>query len=490
MDTKKINRFFSVTENSIIYRVKISFALLFFIPIIGFLHFGIRYDFLGREEAIYYYLAIVVFSLFGFTLLRQIVSEVKTIADNMANDVALVIGEKAEAAGNELEEIVSSFRALNERLEHTGAALDRRVAEIQAIRDLNQLSFGLIDQQALIDRSLEVAIEVTEGTGGAIFSLEKRGLTPFLVCRSVTGEGLRITPGQTIPLSKHPARDALETTRPMLIDRPDDSDWGELFSEDIGQIAAVPLTKSKGYSGIAVMSRQVDKPYPGDILGFLTTFFSTVCTAIKLQEVVLLEREKAEELKTVLYLIKMINSGLSENEMLLAIADKLNEVIPHHWIGLALLEDGSEELKLAHTFHKSSSDVPLGLVFPSNYSVFQTAMRSKSVISLENIEQAPRNFEQSFMKTLDMKSCLLAGLSFKGRPVGTICLAHTSKGAFHKKHGRILSMIAEEMSITIEQARLLDKSKVKTGELELLNRVGIALTSSTFNMERVLTYTI
>lgn len=489
MNNKKLAKFLSLNANSIIYRLKISFGFFFLVPVIGFLYFAIRYDLLNRNDAAYYLLAFLVFSFLGFAIVRQIMQGIGKVANAMTEEVTDRLDHDASAR-DELEEIADSFKVLSQQLRQTGDSLNLRMNEIEALGDLNHLASALVDKKTLLSRALERSVQVTQATGGAIFTLEKRGPTTLLTCRSNVGTGILFEPGRASPLAEHPVRKAVETDDALLLSRSEDSRWDDLFSEDIRHLAAIPFNRSRGFIGVAVLGKSGDEPWREEILGFLKPFFNVVGTALKVNELGLREREREEDLRTVLAIIKMINSGLNEKEMLMAIADKLNDVIAHHWIGLALIDENSGDLKLAHTFRKTTPKIPIGLTLPPNRSLFHTAMRSREVLSLEDIAQGPKHIERVILEKLGLTSCLLSAMTFKGTPIGAICLAHAEKGAFHKKHGRILKMISEEMSLAIAQARLLTRAQAKSGELELLNRVGKALTSSTFNMQKVLTYTV
>ena len=489
MNSKKIARFFSLSANSIVYRLKLSFAIFFLTPLIGFFLISLRYEFFESQESYYFLLAILVFSLFGYIIVRQIIEGVDRVGKTMAEEVTERFG-LGKTSGDELEEIETTFKEMNRRLEMTSRSLDRRMAEIEALRELSHISFSYVDRQTLMIRSLEKALEVTQGTGGALFELNKQHHSAFLVCRANSGEGILTAEDAAIPLAKHPGRRALETGKATLIVKPEGNGWEALLTAAEHQIAVIPITGETGFSGLAVMVQREADSWPEDVLSFLTSFFSAVARALEVQALGRQEQETAEDLKTVLYIIKTINSGLTEKEILLAIAKKLNEVIPHHWVGLALVEEGSDELKLAHSIHKTSPKVPIGLRFPETNSLFQTAMRASDVLVLDDLSEQPEYFEQILQEELGLRSYLIAGLNFKGQSIGVICLAHTERNAFDTPHERILSMIAEGLSLAIEQSKLLAQAREKGGELEVLNRVGRALTSSTFNMDRVLTYTI
>ena len=488
MDTQKLSKFFSIKANSILYRLKLSFGLFLLTPLIGFFLISLRFKILESKESYYFILAILVFSLFGYIIIRQIFEGVDKVAKTMTKEMADQC-EIGATAGDELEEIENTFKAMHQSMSQTSATLERRMVESEALRELNHISFTYLDEQTLLNRSLERSAAATQSVGGVWLSLEKQGQRAFITCRAKTGKEILLAEAENMPLSEHPGRIALESSRAMLIKASDDSEWSRIISKKTGQIAVVPMTQD-GFTGMAVMLSEESDGWSDEVLNFLTSYFSSMANTLQIQALGLKEQETAEDLKTVLYIIKSINSGLMENEMLLAIGKKLNEVIPHQWIGLALVEDDNDELALSYSTHKDIVDVPLDLVFPETNSLFQTAKRAKGIIAVPDLAKEQNQFERVLWGKLNLRSCVLAGLHFKGESIGVVCLASTETDAFQVSHERIFSMIADGLSLAIEQARLLRNATEKTGELELLNQVGRTLTSSTFNLDRVLTHTI
>lgn len=140
MDTQKLSKFFSIKANSILYRLKLSFGLFLLTPLIGFFLISLRYNILESKEAYYFILAILVFSLFGYIIVRQIFEGVDKVAKTMTKEMADQC-EIGVTAGDELEEIENTFKAMHQSMSQTSAALERRMVESEALRELNHISF-------------------------------------------------------------------------------------------------------------------------------------------------------------------------------------------------------------------------------------------------------------------------------------------------------------------------------------------------------------
>jgi adenylate cyclase len=486
---RKVSKFFSLHANSIFYRLKLSFGLFFLTPLIGFGIISYRYGFFGSTDSYYFLLSILVFSLFGFVIVRQIADGVERVAKNMAKEVSDRMGMKPPE-GDEIDEIENTFRAINQRLTLTHQEMERRILEMEAIRNFRQTASMGFDRRTILVRALEQALEVSKGTGGTVFEIEKKDRASTLICRCISGEGFRIAEGEKIPVSTHPGRRVLEAGRPALLSAAQEIGWDALLSNINRQVAVIPVSEEPGFSGMAVLIQPAAENWSEEILKFFSSYFDTAAVSLKVKALGRQEQETAEDLKTVLYVLKTVNSGLSEKEMLEAVGKKLRQVIPHDWIGLALIEPGGRDLHLAHSIPGNSPRVSMGIQVPRENALFSTAMRSGEVLAVEDLSEYPGYFEKILLEEFGLRSCLFAGLCFKGECIGVVCVGNREPSAFGSAHERIFSMIADGMSLAIEQARLLAQAREKSGELEVLNRIGRALTSSTFNMDRVLTYTI
>ncbi len=490
MDPDKKSDFLSINSRNLLYRLKISFGFFFLIPATGFMHYAVKYDLFTKEDSIYYVIAFLALVFVGVAILREMVRGVEEVAKNVAGEVSVRLGDSGFQARDELEEIANSFRALTDRLEETDRSLARRLQEIRALRDLNHLTLGVSDPEILLSHSLDRSMEVAGAMGGAIYSIESLEGHSLLSMRAVAGKGLSGLVGSEVELADHPAQKVLEQGRTAFLHRHNAKSWNMLLSEDAGHAVAVPVPNKSSTWGIAVLVSSKESPFPNDVLEFLTPFFATLGMALELDEIGIRERERSEDLKAVLDIIKLINSGLSGLDMMEALAAKLNELFPHDWIGLALTDSKNRELRLTYASPNDQNKLPMGLVFPETRSLFKTATRLGGVVQVEDLKGGPNHFEKSLLKRFGLGSIILAGLSVRGDKLGAICLGSKTPHAFSRRHGRLLGMIAEEMALAVEQSRLLERFKNKAGELEVLNRVGQALTSSTFNMDRVLTYTL
>ncbi len=486
-EKEELHRFLSIKANSVFYRMTIAFSLFFLGPFLGFTYLGIRSKLFGNMELLYCFLGVLVFSLVGYIILKQISDSILTIETQMARhngskDLAGLLGE------NELGNIALIADSMDRHLRETSRALTRRIQEINALREIGGLPVSRITSHALIDFVLEKAMSITGAIGGALFSVPRSGSKTRVTCLHVFGAGIHTSAGESIAFSRFPVVEAMQEREVKIFPKEQIHQRPSLFDPEVGSAVTVPFDSKTGYIGIALFVKREDRIWDQDGLGFLATFFNTAGSMLRMKEMGIRERETSDELKSVLSIIQIINSDLEEKDLLTAIYGRLCEVIPSRWVGLALIDEISGQLRLTHSFDRSAGKDQSGMLLAKESSLFQVAIDAIELISIDDLEKEKTYFEMPMFAELGLKSCLIKRLDANGKAVGAICLGSDISRTFGRRDKRMFKMVAMGIALALEQTRLLAKEKAKSAELEVLNRIGVALTSATFDMNRVLHY--
>jgi hypothetical protein len=88
MNPKKWLHRFSIESHGLYYKLSIIFGLFFLAPVFGFLYFAITYDFLGDNHIPLFFIALLIFSLLGFRILRKLFDEIISVSGNISKIVA------------------------------------------------------------------------------------------------------------------------------------------------------------------------------------------------------------------------------------------------------------------------------------------------------------------------------------------------------------------------------------------------------------------
>jgi class 3 adenylate cyclase/putative methionine-R-sulfoxide reductase with GAF domain len=486
-ENEELHKFLSIKANSVFYRMTIAFGLFFLGPFVGFLFLGIKSNLLGSNELLYCLLGLMIFSLLGYIILKQISDGIMHIETKLSRNTKkdALIGLMGE---NELGNIALLADSMDQHLRKTSQALTRRMQEMNALRELGGLSVFHITARSLIDFAVQKAMLITGATGGAVFCIPRNDDYIMVTCQHILGNGINFLAGKSVPLFDFPASAAVSERTVKVLHRQKSDNWMNLFDPKTDCAVAIPFDHRKGHTGVAILVKREGRIWDENGLGFLATFFNTTGSMLRMQELGIRERETTDELKSVLSIIKIINSDLKEKDMLMAISGQLCEVIPSQWVGLALIDTIRSELRLTHTFHRSVANEQTGMILKKDTSLFQTAIDAAELMSIDNLEKEDTLFETPIFAELGLKSCIIQRLDANGKAIGAICLGSDSPHAFSKRDKRMFTMVALGIALALEQTQLLAKERAKRGELEVLNRISVALTSSTFDMNRVLHY--
>lgn len=485
-ESEELHKFFSIKANGVFYRMTIAFGFFFLGPLMGFAYIGVKSHLFGTNELLYCFLGVLVFSLFGYIILKQISDSIRNIETQMTRktkgeDFVGLMGE------NELGNIALIADSMDQHLRKTSQALTRRMQEINALRELGSLPVFQVTPQTLVDFAVEKAMLITGAVGGGVFFVP-RSDNPMVTCQHVRGQGINFRAGKKVPLPDFPAGAALRERTVHVMQKEENQRWENAFDAEIGSAAAIPFDHGNGRTGVAILVKHEGRIWDENGLGFLATFFNTTGSMLRMQELGMKERETTGELKSVLSIIKIINSDLKERDLLTAISGRLCEVIPSQWVGLALIDEVGSQLRLTHTFHRSIAGEQTGMLLGKDSSLFQAAIDAAELVIIDDLEKENRFFETPMFAELGLKSCIVKVLDVNGKAIGAICLGSDSLRAFGRKDKRMFAMAAMGIALALEQTRLLAKERAKSGELEVLNRISVALTSTTFDMHRVLNY--
>ena len=482
---EKVRRFLSFSSNSVLYRLTMAFGLFFLGPLLGLLFLSTKTNLFGTNELLYCLVGLLISTLFGYLIMRQISNGIARVEDRMADKLEGLV-RVSKAGDDELENISAFADAMSENIKAAGKSLNRRMNEIHALKELGGLSAFQVTARSLAKISLKRSIEVTEAGGGAVLLITgKRG-----VCYTAQGKGVKLAKNQTFQVEAFPWKEVAKSNSPTFLSRDGLVEWSEYFHEGSELAVVVPFGKFGGTAAFTILTAGKEAEWDETTLGFLSTYFSGVGNALRIQEIDIRKRETTDELKTVLSIIKILNSNPKEEDLLTIIARRVEQLIPHHWIGLALKSDTSDNLYLSHSFSKIAPEIKTGTPIEGKASLFHLAMHSDDAIFIDNLASRKNYFEKKLFHRLELQSCLFSSLNSSGKAIGVICLGSDKARGFGRKEKRLFALVAKGVSIALEQSRSFARERAKRAELEILNKIGGALSSHTIRANKVLPYVL
>ena len=206
----------------------------------------------------------------------------------------------------------------------------------------------------------------------------------------------------------------------------------------------------------------------------LRQFAAHVAQAIATAKLFESEREYVETLETLAEIGREMSAILDLDELLTRMAHLIKRVIDYRIFGIALLDPDSEmlEMKVAIQYGEDAAatePVKLG------EGLVGYAALHKEVVLVPDVTKDARYISV----VANVRSELVVPLLLKDRCIGVFDLESPEVNAFNSRHVKLLTLLASEAAVAIENARLYESIRTNEAryekELRFAQRVQMAL---------------
>jgi sigma-B regulation protein RsbU (phosphoserine phosphatase) len=239
---------------------------------------------------------------------------------------------------------------------------------------------------------------------------------------------------------------------------------------------AVPLLhKAKPIGALNILSRERDR-YSERDASILRQFAAHVATALVNARLFERQRLDAEAFETLAEIGREVAALLDLDELLSRLAQLARRLVDYRTFGILLLNDDAKELEIKVAVQYGDKvvlpKIPLG-----EGLVGYAAMHCE-VVMVPDVSKDPR-----YIKVVeDVRSELAIPLLLKDRCIGVFDLESPEFDAFSKRDVEILTLLASQAAVAIENARLYEEVSANEArmekELRFAQRVQAALLPS------------
>lgn len=205
----------------------------------------------------------------------------------------------------------------------------------------------------------------------------------------------------------------------------------------------------------------------------LRAFAAPIAQAIVNARLFESEREYSETMATLAEVGREMSGILDLDELLTRVVHLVKRVIAYRTFGIALLSDdtGMIEFKVAISYGEASASASMKI----GEGLLGYAVQHKEVVLVPDVSKDPRYINA----VPDAKSELVVPLLVKDRCIGAFDLESPELNAFSKRHVELLTLLASEAAVAIENARLWEALRANElrieKELRFAQRVQMAL---------------
>ncbi|MCC7042253.1 MAG: GAF domain-containing protein [Acidobacteria bacterium] len=229
---------------------------------------------------------------------------------------------------------------------------------------------------------------------------------------------------------------------------------------DMQSTLVVPLLhKSQSIGALNVLSRDRDRYSERDV-AILRQFAAHVATALVNARLFAQQRSDAEAFETLAEIGREMGQLLDLDALLSRIAQLATRVVDYRTFGILLLNEATSELEI-RTAVQYGSKVDLPRVRMGEGLVGYAALHREAVLA-PDVSKDPR-----YIKVVeDVRSELVVPMLIKDRCIGVFDLESPELDAFSKRDVEILTLLASQAAVSIENARLYEELSANEARLE------------------------
>src|SRR5580700_7071674 len=331
-------------------------------------------------------------------------------------------------------------------------------ADVAYLMRLTDALNTTLDLQTLLSRISELVRSLIPYRIFAIFLLNDR--THELRMRFQIGHTPQ-TERIRVPVGKGVVGQVAQTRQPILLNDVATADFYIAANPDVRSELAVPLIAKNRLIGVMDLESEQPNFFRPEHLHVLTMTASRIAQSIENARLYARISRQAQTLEVLNEIAVELASILDLNPLLERVGQLLRRLIDYQMFSIMLLDEKGETLITRYAWRFGYSHAPMRRI-PISSGLVGAAVREWRTINVPDVSKDQRYIPMN----PETRSELIAPLFYKGRVIGVLDLEHTKPAFFNEEHERMLSTLASQTAIAIENARLYQAVKRQERQLE------------------------
>ena len=339
-------------------------------------------------------------------------------------------------------------------------AINPRVepADVAYLMKLTDALNTTLDLQTLLNRTSELVRAVINYRIFAIFLLNDR--THELRMRFQIGHTPEVE-RMRIPVGKGVVGQVALSRQPVLLNDVATSEHYISANPDVRSELAVPLIAKNRLIGVIDLESTEAGYFRPEHLRVLTVTASRIAQAIENARLYARVSRQAQQLEVLNEIAVELASILDLGPLLERIGQLLRRLIDYQMFTIMLMDEKGETLITRYAWRFGYSHAPLRRI-PVTSGLVGAAVREWRFVNVPDVNKDPRYLPMNE----ETRSELVVPLFYKGRIIGVLDLEHTRPHFFTEEHERVLTTLAAQVAIAIENARLYQAVRTQERQLE------------------------
>ena len=339
-------------------------------------------------------------------------------------------------------------------------AINPRVepADVVYLMKLTDALNTTLDLQTLLNRTSELVRAVINYRIFAIFLLNDR--THELRMRFQIGHTPQVERTR-VPIGKGVVGQVALTRQPILLNDVAGVEFYTSANPDVRSELAVPLIAKNRLIGVMDLESTEAGYFKPEHQRVLTVTASRIAQAIENARLYARVSRQAQTLEVLNEIAVELASILELGPLLERVGQLLRRLIDYQMFTIMLLDETGETLITRYAWRFGYAHAPLRRI-PVNSGLVGAAVREWRYVNVPDVLKDPRYLPMNE----ETRSELVVPLFYKGRIIGVPDLEHTRTHFFTEDHERVLTTLAAQVAIAIENARLYQAVRTQERQLE------------------------
>jgi sigma-B regulation protein RsbU (phosphoserine phosphatase) len=344
-----------------------------------------------------------------------------------------------------------------------GAHLDPVNIRVEAadVAYLMQLAEALnttLDLETLLRRTSELVQAVIPYRIFAILLLNDR--THELRVRFQIGHTMQVE-RLVVAMGKGVVGQVALTRQPVLLNDVSTSEVYVEVNPEVRSELAVPLIAKNRLIGVMDLESEQADYFRPEHLRLLTLTASRIAQAIENARLYARVSRQAQSLAVLNEIAVELTSILDLDPLLERVGQLLRRLIDYQMFTIMLLDEKGETLITRYAWRFGHAHAPVRSL-PLTSGLVGAAVREWRMVNVRDVRDDSRYVAMN----PETRSELIVPLFHKGRIIGVLDLEHTRMGFFNEEHERVLTTLAAQVAIAIENARLYQEVRAQERQLE------------------------
>jgi len=315
-----------------------------------------------------------------------------------------------------------------------------------------------LDLQTLLNRTSELVRAIINYRIFAILLLNDR--THELRMRFQIGHTQEVE-RMRFPLGKGVVGQVALTRQAILLNDVSTSTVYISVNPEVRSELAVPLIAKNRLIGVMDLESEKAGYFRAEHLHLLTLTASRIAQAIENARLYARVSRQAQTLTVLNEIAMELTSILDLDPLLERVGQLLRRLIDYQMFTIMLLDPKGETLITRYAWRFGYAHAPLRRI-PITSGLVGASVREWRVINVPDVRKDPRYLAMN----PETRSEMIVPLFHKGRIIGVLDLEHTRTNFFNEEHERMLTTLAAQIAIAIENARLYQAVTRQERQLE------------------------